>query len=638
MESREIASRLAREIDFNHFSSSDRQGNRSIYPLSTVSIAASLMGARTKAQIMREGDSFFEYLQTTFFSSLFYNRYELQSALSTSSWNGGLVLPVFTNGGISYLREHGIEFTEQDFFKQLAIESLNPEKDNLLKAITLYGADILFLGMSRANSNYTTLTDISANLNWGRRLSLRNPESIVTIRRRSKKEYINSLETILGEEGKNQILAGDCTQTREMYSFLLHSEEFYNDPKAVVNHTHCEAQGSENCEYVLTFIPKVRISELLLNLSKEAFSQIFKKSDAAQKLMESENRFRLLTADLSQANAALLGEKRKVEDKNAQLERAHAALRQQYEASDETLLSFRSMLDELARGPIHTAKNDFKGLASQTTEIKTAILYDLCRRRGIIPMQVGLLDRSLKELEDSYSTSSVDQRSLRRLNLPNLRERLAESPLLNYDDISTLNSRLIAYIFDAVDSSTYGEEGERYDSIRSALNAIDLTARNGSESLADLILDPQVREEPKPVSINSILTNLSNKCKVMFPNYNFEFKLTDEDVSLSLRSNSVERALYDLLRNCVDATPESGTIRIYSQVEDSSVSLKLINPGTISEDLLDDLNAGLAKSTKTLGTGSGTKYARRILADHNGNLIYRNLGNCVETEAKFKLK
>jgi len=630
MESREIAERLGRYIDVNHFGIG---ANRNIYPLSVVNLVGSYLGKGNFREQEEERIAFLDYLQSSFFQNLnYYSGTELKVKLGDpSDWSGPFVLPVFTHGALAYLKEKGIPIEPENFFPSLAIESLRPENDKLLKAIRFFGPEVLFWRMTGANQDYTTLTKIETEVDWLKRFNLFNPQSRIVIKRTSNPDYVRDLESILGEDGKRAILEGDCLQTLSMYEHLLRSPLFYNDPEAEIVHEECEANGGSSCVYRLSFKPKHNILMQALGIIREGLVEVLSGSDVRQQLFDSENTAREKNAQLRRTQLLL-------EDRNKQLQNALVALRSEYEGRDEDFVRTRKLLGELSRGPIHDAKNGFKGILPQVVTCQDEILKVLIRKYESITIDERLIDPLLSDLE-SYLQEN-DPQTLKRIKIDKFRERLRQSTQFSSEDLDILNINYLRPLFYSVISDRFNPEDRlSFDSIKSALYSVDSSCTSNCRILTDMILDPSIRENPVDVPIISVVEDLERRCRLLFQDRSFDFQINLDPINLNLRKSQVEFAINNLLKNAAEATPSGGRVSVVLDRDPEYVLMRITNPGRIPEEILENLLRGVpTKSSKEFSTGSGTSQARETLLIHGGSLDFRNLDNgTVEVEVKLKI-
>jgi len=117
------------------------------------------------------------------------------------------------------------------------------------------------------------------------------------------------------------------------------------------------------------------------------------------------------------------------------------------------------------------------------------------------------------------------------------------------------------------------------------------------------------------------------------PDISFEQRLPDNDVSLNCDARQVSRALTNLLKNAAESVSESmnidkdvkGKVKI-TLTHDEGVALKIIvedNGKGLPAENTDQLMEPYV-TTREKGTGLGLAIVRKIMEDHNGELILKN--------------
>ncbi len=109
----------------------------------------------------------------------------------------------------------------------------------------------------------------------------------------------------------------------------------------------------------------------------------------------------------------------------------------------------------------------------------------------------------------------------------------------------------------------------------------------------------------------------------------------DVDCTANIDDKKISRAIENILKNALEATPEGGTIKIFAEVFEHDLIVKIFNSGEkIPQDIIDRIFEPFATG-KTSGTGIGLFYSYRIVDAHGGTISVRNLSDGVEFTMKI---
>ncbi|WP_040206157.1 ATP-binding protein [Neobacillus jeddahensis] len=101
-------------------------------------------------------------------------------------------------------------------------------------------------------------------------------------------------------------------------------------------------------------------------------------------------------------------------------------------------------------------------------------------------------------------------------------------------------------------------------------------------------------------------------------------KLDSSRVSLVTDRNQFKQALINLIKNAIEATPESGKVTIHSKYTDHKARILIIDTGKgMTNEQLSRIGT-LFYTTKDKGTGLGTSVSLRIIETMNGTVTYHS--------------
>src|SRR5699024_838020 len=98
--------------------------------------------------------------------------------------------------------------------------------------------------------------------------------------------------------------------------------------------------------------------------------------------------------------------------------------------------------------------------------------------------------------------------------------------------------------------------------------------------------------------------------------------------------SQIKQVLINIIKNAIEATNKSGTIRIVKSVEHSDIAIDVIDEGPgIPDELIHKIGEPFF-TTKQSGTGLGLMISKQILEQHGGRMdIMQN----VEKGSLFRL-
>lgn len=139
-------------------------------------------------------------------------------------------------------------------------------------------------------------------------------------------------------------------------------------------------------------------------------------------------------------------------------------------------------------------------------------------------------------------------------------------------------------------------------------------------SLSSARLDDNL--DLQEISVTHFLAEVSNSCSVFFNSGRF-YCQTESKPSLpklSIDSDRLKRAFYNLIKNSYEAMNGCGCIRFHACQENSFVRIDLIDHGGgINPEHLSKLFTPF-HTTKQSGSGLGLMIAKQIIEAHDGHL------------------
>ncbi|MFQ5660820.1 MAG: ATP-binding protein [Gammaproteobacteria bacterium] len=144
-------------------------------------------------------------------------------------------------------------------------------------------------------------------------------------------------------------------------------------------------------------------------------------------------------------------------------------------------------------------------------------------------------------------------------------------------------------------------------------------------------LKPDIKRIRASAMLEATLTLL--KPKLEAKNIRLERKNWQHDMELSVDPDLMEQALYGLLVNAIEASPESGLLLICFEREKENFLIRMIDngPGLPFEPQAGNLEPG--PSSKRFGTGLGIPVAFKICQTHGWELKFKRNEHTTGTEA-----
>ncbi|HNX00788.1 MAG TPA: cyclic nucleotide-binding domain-containing protein [Candidatus Cloacimonadota bacterium] len=97
------------------------------------------------------------------------------------------------------------------------------------------------------------------------------------------------------------------------------------------------------------------------------------------------------------------------------------------------------------------------------------------------------------------------------------------------------------------------------------------------------------------------------------------------DQKLCLDGMKVKRVLLNLLKNSVEAIPETGTVILDADIQGKYFHFRISDTGPgVPDFMLKNLFDPFFTTGKTQGTGLGLAICEKIIHDHHGNITYKN--------------
>lgn len=125
-----------------------------------------------------------------------------------------------------------------------------------------------------------------------------------------------------------------------------------------------------------------------------------------------------------------------------------------------------------------------------------------------------------------------------------------------------------------------------------------------------------------PCRLSSFLVDFADRVRDEMARRSVDLVLDlQEDATVQIDRNRLDRAFYNLLDNAADAMPEGGTMTIRSASGDGVIRVSLTDTGRgMTQDVRDRLFEPFFTSGKAHGTGLGMPIVRRIIEAHGGRI------------------
>ncbi|MEW6096224.1 MAG: ATP-binding protein [bacterium] len=131
----------------------------------------------------------------------------------------------------------------------------------------------------------------------------------------------------------------------------------------------------------------------------------------------------------------------------------------------------------------------------------------------------------------------------------------------------------------------------------------------------------------KKDAINPIIASLTAGYSASYPQIAFNLKLEKDLPLILVDSDSLKRALMNIIKNAIEAMPNGGTLEIKNRLENQAVIIEIQDTGIgISDDEIHYLFEP-HYSKKKEGIGLGLAIAREIIEGHKGKIeVESNVG------------
>ena len=148
--------------------------------------------------------------------------------------------------------------------------------------------------------------------------------------------------------------------------------------------------------------------------------------------------------------------------------------------------------------------------------------------------------------------------------------------------------------------------------------------------LVQLSREDRVEVAPEPIDLQDVVARAIERAKRRGPGLNFDVEL--EPLYLMGESDSLERAVTNLLDNAVKFSPEGGTVTVH--LHDGTLRIADEGPGIAEEDLphVFDRFYRTDKARTTPGTGLGLSIVDHTVKAHGGSVA---AGRAPEGGAEF---
>jgi len=131
--------------------------------------------------------------------------------------------------------------------------------------------------------------------------------------------------------------------------------------------------------------------------------------------------------------------------------------------------------------------------------------------------------------------------------------------------------------------------------------------------------------DPKPCSLNRLLREVTSLYDGLREGLQVTLALPPEETTVLLDSVLLRQALVNLLDNSVEAIVGEGSIVVRAQIEESDVVIEVRDTGVGLPTEDTELLLQPFFSTKGRGSGMGLALVHRIVSDHGGELVLKNL-------------
>lgn len=235
-----------------------------------------------------------------------------------------------------------------------------------------------------------------------------------------------------------------------------------------------------------------------------------------------------------------------------------------------------------------------------TTEISAGKLEQKVPHAGIV--ELGAMARAVNQMAEALQRS---QEALVRSEKQAAQGALV--PMLAHNIRNPLASiRAIAQVANGTQL-----DAETRQALKDIIDTVDRLERWTGALLAYLLpMQPHI-------SISSLQAIVRGACAPLQPRLrekSVALDITEPDTPLSLSTdeNLLEQALYNLLLNAIDASPEHGTVHIAIAADAGTLTLRIRDEGAGMPFTPDPGRLSSGPSTKRYGTGLGIPFAFKV--------------------------
>ena len=108
--------------------------------------------------------------------------------------------------------------------------------------------------------------------------------------------------------------------------------------------------------------------------------------------------------------------------------------------------------------------------------------------------------------------------------------------------------------------------------------------------------------------------------------------------ALELDPDQIKQAFYNIVKNSIQATPESGEITVKTDLSDNHILVTFNDTGEgISAENLSTVFQPYF-TTKKKGTGLGLAIVTKIISDHNSLIAFNSITNGAKVEINLPIK